>query len=151
MGLLDSMLGAAQQALSGQAGAAGADWVGLVAGLLSSQGQGGGVAGGLGALLQQLESAGLGEQVRSWVSTGANLPVSADQLGAALGGHGGLLGQLAQQAGVSPGEASTQLSQWLPQIVDQLTPQGQLPHGDPDLDGLLGQLSQLGGLLGQSR
>ncbi|MCX2864647.1 YidB family protein [Paucibacter sp. PLA-PC-4] len=137
MGLMDSLLGAAQQALNGQQGqGGGVDWVSLIGGLLANQssGQGGGLAG----ILQQLQAAGLGEQVQSWVSTGANLPVSGDQLGSALGGD--LLGQLAGQAGVSTSEAGAQLSQWLPQIVDQLTPNGQLPSGGVDLGGLLGQL-----------
>ena len=136
MGLMDSLLGAAQQALNGQQGqGGGVDWVSLIGGLLANQGSG---QGGLAGILQQLQAAGLGEQVQSWVSTGANLPVSGDQLGAALGGD--LLGQLAGQAGVSPSEAGAQLSQWLPQIVDQLTPNGQLPAGGMDLGGLLGQL-----------
>ncbi|MGN6831141.1 YidB family protein [Paucibacter sp. M5-1] len=135
MGLMDSLLGAAQQALNGQQGQGGVDWVSLIGTLLANQGSG---QGGLAGILQQLQAAGLGEEVQSWVSTGANLPVSGDQLGSALGGD--LLGQLAGQAGVSTSEAGAQLSQWLPQIVDQLTPNGQLPSGGVDLGGLLGQL-----------
>src|SRR6218665_2010057 len=132
MGLMDSLLGAAQQALGGQqpGGTGGVNWLALVTGLLSQSS----VQGGLPGLLQQLQASGLGEQVASWVSTGANLPVSGDQLGAALGGD--LLGQLAGQAGVSPAEAGAQLSQVLPQIIDQLTPNGQLPDAG-SLGGLL--------------
>jgi uncharacterized protein YidB (DUF937 family) len=133
MGLMDSLLGAAQQALGAQ-NQGGVDWVSLIAGLLQQQG------GGLAGLLQQLQAAGLGEQAQSWVSTGANLPVSGEQLGTALGGD--LLERLAGQAGVSSGEAGAQLSQWLPQIIDRLTPDGQLPQGGLDLGGLLGQLLQ---------
>jgi len=137
MGLMDSLLGAAQQAMSGQATEAGAqgngpDWVGLISGLLAN----GSVQGGLAGLLQQLQANGLGEQVQSWVSTGANQPVSAEQLSAALGTD--VLGQFASQAGVSTQEAGAQLSQMLPQVIDQLTPNGQLPD-----------LGSLGGLLGQ--
>ncbi|HEY8877556.1 MAG TPA: YidB family protein [Roseateles sp.] len=136
MGLLDQVLGAA---LGGQ-GQAGSqpDWPNLIAGLLAN----GTAHGGLAGLLQQLQAGGLGEQVQSWISTGANLPVSGSQLGSALGGVGGLLGQLAQQAGVSHAEAGDQLSQWLPQIVDRLTPQGQLPQGGA------GGLSDIAGMLG---
>lgn len=137
MGLLDNMLGAATQALGGQP-AGGSDWVGLISGLLAN----GTAHGGLAGLLQQLEAGGLGQQVQSWVSTGANLPVSGEQIAAALGGAGGLLGQLAQQAGVSHAEAGQQLSQLLPQIVDHLTPNGQLPAGGA------GGLAELTGLLG---
>lgn len=137
MGFLDNVLGAAAQAL-GQPQGGGQDWVGLVAGLLVN----GSAHGGLAGLLQQLQAGGLGEQVQSWVSTGANLPVSGDQLGAALGGAGGLLGQLAQQAGVSPAEAGDQLSRLLPQVIDRLTPQGQLPQGG------VGGLGDIAGILG---
>ena len=139
MGLLDNVLGAATQALGQQQGG-GHDWVVLISGLLAN----GTAHGGLSGLLQQLQAGGLGEQVQSWISTGGNLPVSGDQLSSILGGAGGLLGQLAQQAGVSHAEAGHQLSQLLPQIVDRLTPQGQLPAGGAggigDIAGMLGGL-----------
>lgn len=137
MGLLDNMLGAATQALGGTQGG-GPDWAALISGLLAN----GSAHGGLAGLLQQLEAGGLGPQVQSWISTGANLPVSGEQIAAALGGAAGLLGQLAQQAGVSHAEAGQQLSQLLPQIVDHLTPNGQLPAGGA------GGLAELTGLLG---
>lgn len=142
MGLMDSLIGAATQALAGQgqagAGGSGPDWVGIVSGLLAN----GSAQGGLGGLLQQLQGAGLGEQVQSWVSKGANMPVSGDQLSSALGGD--LLSQLAGQAGVSNAEAGSQLSQMLPQIIDMLTPHGEVPAagagGLGDLAGMLGGL-----------
>ncbi|MFG6432196.1 YidB family protein [Roseateles sp. LYH14W] len=142
MGLLDNMLGAATQALGGQSGGGRLDWAALLSGLLAN----GSLQGGLPGLLQQLQAGGLGEQVQSWISTGANQPVSGEQLSGALGGAGGLLGQLAQQAGVSPAEAGDQLSQWLPQIVDRLTPNGQLP-ADLGAGGLGDLAGMLGGLL----
>ena len=141
MGLLDDMLGAATQSLGQQPARGGQDWVVLISGLLAN----GSLQGGLSRLLQQLQASGLGDQVQSWISTGANQPVSSEQLSSALGGAGGLLGQLAQQAGVSHAEAGDQLSQLLPQIVDRLTPNGQLPAnlgagGLGDIAGMLGGL-----------
>jgi len=134
MGLLDSLVGAASQALGGaKATQGGPDWVGLIAGLVSQ----GSAQGGLAGVLQQLEAGGLGDQVRSWVGTGANLPVSGDRLGAALGGD--IVSKLAGHAGVSGDEVSAQLSHWLPKIVDQLTPNGQLP----DAGSLTGMLSSV--------
>jgi uncharacterized protein YidB (DUF937 family) len=142
MGLLDSVLGVATQALGQQQGG-GPDWVGLISGLLAN----GSAHGGLAGVLQQLQAGGLGEQVQSWISTGGNLPVSGEQLSSALGGAGGLLGQLAQQAGVSHAEAGDQLSQLLPQIIDRLTPNGQVPaQGAGGLGDIAGMLS---GLLGR--
>ena len=141
MSLLDSLIGAATQALAGQGqghGGSGADWVRIVSGLLAN----GSAQGGLGGLLQQLQAAGLGEQVQSWVGHGANQPVSGDQLSAALGDD--LMSQLAGQAGVPHAEAGSQLSQMLPEIINMLTPHGEVPTagagGLGDLAGMLGGL-----------
>ena len=154
MGLLDSVLGSAMGALQGggQGGGGGqAMLMQVIMSLLQGQdgGGGGGAAGGLGGLgglLQQLQQGGLGDAAQSWVGTGQNLPVSADQLQAALGAD--RIDALAQQVGMPAGDLSSQLAQVLPQVVDHLTPGGQLPQGDaggPDLGGLLGNV--LGGLL----
>lgn len=146
MGLLDSVLGSAMGALQGggQGGAGGDMLMQVIGSLLQGQGGAGGAAGGLGALLQQLQQGGLGDAAQSWVSTGPNLPVSADQLQSALGAD--RIDALAQQVGMPAGDLSSQLAQFLPQVVDQLTPSGQLPTGGgADLGGLLGNV--LGGLL----
>jgi uncharacterized protein YidB (DUF937 family) len=87
--------------------------------------------GGLGGLVQSFQQGGLGEVVNSWVSTGQNLPVSAEQLQSVLGG--GQLQNIAAQLGVSPEQASGSLADLLPQVVDKLTPNGQLPEGGGDL------------------
>jgi len=81
--------------------------------------------GGLSGLLQSFESAGLGREVSSWVSTGANLPVSADQVRTALGDP--RLQEIATRLGIPPGAVSAALSHVLPSVVDQLTPNGQVP------------------------
>jgi uncharacterized protein YidB (DUF937 family) len=142
MGLLDSLIGAASQALGGAQGGqqqggqvGGVDLGGLIGGLLNN----GAVQGGLTNLLQQLQAGGLAEHVQSWVSQGSNLPVSADQITAALGGAGGMLGQLAQHLGQSHADTAGQLAQALPELVNHLTPNGQLPGADM-LTQMLGQL-----------
>ena len=92
----------------------------------------------MGALTQ----GGLGNVASSWVGTGQNMPVSPDQITSALGGDGGvggILAQLAQQAGMSHGEAASGLSQILPSLVDKLTPDGQVPQQD-SLEKMLGSL-----------
>lgn len=150
MGLLDSVLGSALGAVTGQQGGGGAGaLVQVLGGLLANQGGGAaGAAGGLGGLIGQLTQGGLGEAVQSWIGTGQNLPVSADQIIAALG-HGRVT-EMAQQAGVPTGDMASQLSQLLPQVIDQLSPNGQLPADDhPDLGGLLGGV--LGSLMGGRR
>ncbi|MFZ2988780.1 MAG: YidB family protein [Ideonella sp.] len=133
MGLLDSMVGMLGQAQGGNQ----ADLMGLIGGLLDSNAPGGGLAG----LVSQFQQGGLGEVVASWISTGQNLPVSAEQLQSVLGGHSGL-NQLLAQTGMGQGELMGQLAKFLPLVVDQMTPNGQLPASGstPDLGSLLGGL-----------
>jgi uncharacterized protein YidB (DUF937 family) len=84
--------------------------------------------GGLQNVIAQFEQGGLGEQVKSWVGTGKNLPVSAEQISKVLGGAGasGLLAQFAGKLGVSPEVVNQQLAEHLPQVVDQMTPNGKV-------------------------
>lgn len=123
MGLLDQLAGQ----VMGKLGAQQQDAVPQnellngVMGLINS-------AGGLPGLLQKLKDSGLQDQVASWVGTGENQTVSGDQIQSALGD--GPLQQVAQQAGIAPEHAATGLAQLLPQIINSLTPNGEVPHGD---------------------
>jgi len=84
--------------------------------------------GGLGGLLQSFQQGGLGHIFQSWIGTGQNLPVSPDQLQGALGSD--WMAKIAQATGLPANEVSQHLSTVLPQIVDHLTPNGQMPQGD---------------------
>ena len=140
MGLLDSVLGAVAGG-GGQNGGQGA-LLNAVIGMLANQGGQGaapGGVGGLGDLIGRFQQGGLGDVISSWISHGQNLPISADQISQVLGHD--TLGQLAQQTGLSHGDLAGQLSQMLPQIVDQLTPHGQVPQGG------LGSVTDLLGML----
>jgi uncharacterized protein YidB (DUF937 family) len=136
MGLLDivgGMLGG--QAGPGGAGGGQAELLNMVIRMLADNGQGGGLAG----LVEKFQSAGMGEQVNSWIGTGQNLPVSPDQLQGAFGAD--QMSQMAEKMGLSTGDLGTQLSQLLPQVVDQATPGGRVPEGGlGDLGGLLDSL-----------
>jgi uncharacterized protein YidB (DUF937 family) len=81
--------------------------------------------GDLQGLVAQLQQGGFGNQVQSWLGSGANLPVSPDQLRAALGSD--QVKQLAQHFGVSPDAALELLSEHLPGVIDQASPDGALP------------------------
>jgi uncharacterized protein YidB (DUF937 family) len=140
MGLLDSVLG---MVTGGQGGGGNAALLNAVVGMLAGGGQAGGQAGGqgggLGAILGKAQQAGLGDVVSSWIGKGQNMPISPDQLGSVLGSD--TLANLAKQLGMSHGEASSQISQMLPDVVDRLTPQGQMPQGG------LGNVTDLLGML----
>lgn len=135
MGLLDSVMGAVMGQVQQQGGVAA-----VLGQLLANDGAGGGLRG----LVEKFNEAGLGDVVGSWIGKGENLPVSAEQLKEVLGSD--LVGQLAGQLGVDPAQASGQLAELLPGLVDKLTPQGVAPEnglGDAgDLMGMLGQLLQ---------
>jgi uncharacterized protein YidB (DUF937 family) len=131
MGLLDSVLGGLAQQGSGNA---------LLDGVLAMVNDP--AHGGLEGLIAKFREGGLGALADSWVSTGRNLPISAEQIQQALGGTH--LGPLAQDLGLSQGDLSSRLAQLLPEVVDKLTPGGQLPDASA-LGGLLGSLkSRLG-------
>lgn len=121
MGLFDQVLSAAGS-LSGQQGEGSNALLGVVMQLVNNP-----QAGGLAGLVQAFQNGGLGEIAKSWVSTGQNLPISAEQIQSVLGSAQiqGLAGQL----GISPEAMSGQLAQFLPQVVDKLTPNGSVPEG----------------------
>lgn len=85
-------------------------------------------AGGLMGLLGRFHQAGMGDVAQSWVGTGANQPISPQQLEQVFGQQ--QVQQMAQQANMHPQDMLSQLSQILPQVVDRLTPNGQLPPAD---------------------
>jgi len=87
--------------------------------------------GGLPGLVQGFEQNGLGGVVNSWVSTGANQPVDGNQVQNVLGGE--QIQNLAAKLGVSPEMASMMAAQVLPQIVNHLTPNGQVPSSGSNL------------------
>jgi uncharacterized protein YidB (DUF937 family) len=155
MGLLDGLLGnVIGSALGGgQAGGANPMLNAVIGMLANNVGGGAGAAGGaggalagLGGLIGQFQNAGLGHVMDSWIGTGDNHPISGDQLTQVLGS--GQIGQIAQQLGISHGDAAGQLSQMLPQIINHLTPSGQAPAGGLGNAGDI--MGMLGGLLGKA-
>lgn len=118
MGLLDSVVGA----LAGGQSGGESPLLNVVMQLINNP-----QTGGLGGLVQSFQQGGLGNIVNSWVSTGQNLPISAEQIQAVLGG--GQLQNIAAQLGMSTEQASGGLADLLPQVVDKLTPNGQVPEG----------------------
>ena len=86
----------------------------------------GGLAGALGGLVSHMQANGAGNVANSWVGTGANLPINGAQLSQVLGPD--LVNKISASTGLSPDQLVSQLSAILPQLVDHLTPQGQMPH-----------------------
>ena len=128
MGLLDSVAGAVLGKMGGTQG-------GMAQIALDMFNQHGGLEG----VLEKLKSGGLSEQVASWVSTGENQVVSADQITNALGSS--QISELAAKFGISSDVLSNQLAQHLPDVINKLTPNGELPADSSNiLSSVLGML-----------
>jgi uncharacterized protein YidB (DUF937 family) len=138
--LLGGILGGGSQGGSLGAGALGGNpmlrmLLPLVASMLMN--------GGLQKILGRLQQSGKGAKGQSWVSTGPNEPADAADIKAALDEQE--LAQIAQQLGVSEDEAAEAVAQVLPDVVDQATPDGELPD-DAELDRKFGRLHELDGV-----
>jgi uncharacterized protein YidB (DUF937 family) len=125
MGLLDCLLGGVMGGMTGSGAQQARSPLLMIALQLLQQN------GGLQGILARAQQAGYGDQVQSWIGTGQNLPIDAGALSRIFGQ--GQLGQLAQQLGLSHEETAGQLAQALPQVVDQMTPDGAIPEGHADL------------------
>ena len=101
--------------------------------------------GGLDALTAKLRQAGMGDQVDSWIGGGPNEPIDPQRLGAALGDDE--VQRLSSGSGLDVASLLPLLAAFLPQIINMLTPQGQVPAGGLN-DAAQGQAGDLGGLLG---
>jgi len=82
---------------------------GGLGGLLAGGAAGSVLSGGLNDLLKQFQQSGHSDTVNSWVGTGPNKAIAPTQ------------------SGMSRDDLLQSLSQYLPQVVDQLTPEGHLP------------------------
>jgi len=100
----------------------------VVSGMLGRGAGPGGGMGALGGLLEQMQRAGFGDEARSWVGTGQNMPISPDALGHIFGQGG--VEEIARRAGLTPRQTSEGLSELLPEVVDHVTPDGQVPDLD---------------------
>jgi uncharacterized protein YidB (DUF937 family) len=98
---------------------------GGLGGLLAGGAAGSVLSGGLGDLLNQLQHSGHGDTANTWVGKGENKAIAPGDLANALGAD--QIESLSAQSGLSRDELLSGLSQYLPQVVDHLTPDGRLP------------------------
>ena len=140
MGLLDSILGAATGKTEDSGGAA--QLIGVLGGLLAQ-------SGGLQGLASKFAQSGQGNAFQSWVGMGENQPISSDQVQNVLGPE--QVNAIATRMGVDPAIVSTFLAEYLPKIVDKLTPAGKIDPTADHQQGLAALLpSLLQNLAGQS-
>jgi uncharacterized protein YidB (DUF937 family) len=122
MGLLDGLnLGDSLKGVLGQVGAAAAPM--LINALMAKT-----QLGDLNGLVAKLQQGGLDTQVKSWLGNGANMPVSADQLKAVLGDA--QVQEFARHLGLPVDATLKMLSEHLPGVIDQASPNGTLQPAD---------------------
>jgi uncharacterized protein YidB (DUF937 family) len=156
MGLFDSIAGKVLGNVLGggqaQGAAGGVDLGGILGAVMGGQGGAGGAAGVLGSVLTQaggidgladkFKQGGLGDVFSSWVGTGANQPVSGEQVQQVLGADA--VSGVAEKLGINVQQLLPMLAQFLPVIIDKLSPKGEI---DPATSQGAGLESALGGLL----
>jgi uncharacterized protein YidB (DUF937 family) len=132
MGLLDSILSAVSG--RGDTASEGNQLLGTLSGLLAQ-------SGGLQGLASKFSQSGQGDAFSSWVGMGENQPVSSNQIQEALGPD--QIRAIATKMGVDPNLASQFLAEYLPKIVDKLTPTGKVDPGADTQQGLAALLPSL--------
>lgn len=98
---------------------------GALGGILAGGAAGSVLSGGLGDLLKQFQQGGQAETANSWVGTGPNKQISANDLASALSPD--QINTITTQTGMSRDELLANLAKQLPEIINQLTPNGRLP------------------------
>ena len=136
MGLLDTILAA----VTGKPDSADANPLGAALNSLLAQN------GGIQGLMAKFSQGGLGDVFSSWVGMGDNKSVSPDQISKLLGSE--QVNSLASSLGVDPSHASGFLADYLPKIVDKLTPAGQVDADADHEEGLAALLPSLLASLG---
>jgi len=101
---------------------------GGLGGVLGGAAAGSVLSGGLGNIIKELQDNGHGRAAQSWVGTGPNEEIAPKDLANALGSD--TLNTLSKQTGMSVDDLLAGLSQHLPDLVDQLTPNGRLPSNE---------------------
>ncbi|MGX5844871.1 YidB family protein [Mesorhizobium sp. ArgA1] len=79
----------------------------------------------LGDILERFRNAGAGSKVDSWVGTGPNEPIEPHEVEAAIDAQ--TLESLSRQTGLSREELIARITNNLPDAVNQMTPNGNLP------------------------
>lgn len=115
MGLFDSLASSMLGKLGGEKGA-----IAQVAIDLFNQN------GGLNGVLEKFKAAGFSNEVASWVNKQHNLPINAEQITQVLGSD--KIHQTAAKLNMNAQDISAKIAEYLPQVIDRMTPEGQLPR-----------------------
>ena len=101
--------------------------------------------GGVGNVMQRVHQQGYGRHAASWIGTGENEPIGREAVQGLVDRQE--IAQLSQQLGVGEDEVEEGFAEILPEMVNHLSPDGQLPEdadrvldaGQSSLDQMLAQ------------
>ena len=128
MGLFDSLAGAVLSKVGGDKGA-------MVQVAMDLFNQNGGIEG----VIEKFKTGGLAEQAASWVGKGENLPISAEQITQVLGND--TVAGIAAKLGMDSSDISNKIAEYLPQVIDKMTPDGEVNASSGNLlNAVLGML-----------
>jgi uncharacterized protein YidB (DUF937 family) len=102
---------------------------GALGGLLGGSAAGGIMSGGLNDLVKQLQNRGFADTADSWLGSGPNKTIAPGDLAKVLGSD--QIEAMMEHSGLSREEVLDGLSKHLPEIVNQLTPEGKVPRNIP--------------------
>lgn len=89
--------------------------------------------GGLGGILEKFNQAGLGDLAASWIGQGSNQSLTEDQVSNVFGND--MIAEMASKFGVDSSLLTSQIAQYLPELVNQATPAGTVNDKSEDLLG----------------
>jgi uncharacterized protein YidB (DUF937 family) len=113
VGLFDSLAGAVLSKVGGDKGA-----MAQVALDLFNQ------LGGLEGVISKFNASGLSKEVASWVGNGENLPISPADIIKVLGQQA--ISDGASKLNMSNHEISSKIAEYLPQLINKMTPDGKV-------------------------
>ena len=114
MGLMDSL----KDEASNHVGVQNENLAQSVLGTFQSQ-------GGLSGLVTTFHEKGMGGVISSWIGTGSNQPINAGQIEGVLGKD--RISAIASKFGLPATAVTETLAQFLPGVIDRMTPDGKLP------------------------
>jgi uncharacterized protein YidB (DUF937 family) len=125
-----SQSGGADQDQAGSQGSGLGDLIkGALGGLLAGNAAGGVMSGGLNDFLKQMQKHGFADTADSWIGAGPNKTIPPGDLAKVLGAD--QIEAMMAHSGLSREELLDGLSKHLPEVVDRLTPEGEVPHHIP--------------------
>ena len=96
-------------------------------------------SGGVSGLLGKFKEAGLGDKVESWLGSGENASLQASDIESVFDSND--LSSAAEKLGVDKTEAVGKLADFLPTVIDKLSPNGNVEKDDESsLSSVLGNL-----------